>query len=70
MGRRVSRHAESGPPLRTGDRLFIRCDGGPCISRLVTYPPPLEIADSGGLYVLNDDGPQHDWVYFWLATDM
>ena len=31
--------------------------GGPSISRLVTCPPPLEIVEHEGLYVLIDDGP-------------
>lgn len=70
MAEPVSRRSGTRPPLQAGDRLFIRCDGGPCISRLVRYPPPLEIEDTGGLYVLNDDGPQDDWVYFWLPAEM
>lgn len=40
-----------------GDRVFIRCEGGPCLSRLEAFPPRLEIEEKTGLYVLVDDGP-------------
>ncbi len=50
-------------PIRPGDRLFVECDGGPCISRLESFPPRIEIEEHGGLYVLLDDGPPHEWVY-------
>lgn len=43
--------------------MLIRCEGGPSISRLVRYPPPLEIPEAGGIYVLVDDGPPHLWRY-------
>ena len=56
-------------PPKPGDRLFIGCDGGPCISRLVDYPPPLEIEDTGGLYVLNGDGTPDKWVYLWVPAE-
>ena len=49
--------------LEPGDRLFIPCEGGPSWSRLVTYPPPLEISERDGLYVLVDDGPRDQWSY-------
>jgi hypothetical protein len=53
-----------------GDRMLIRCDGGgPSASRLVHFPPPLEIAERGGTYVLIDDGPPADWRYDWVPTD-
>jgi len=55
-------------PLEDGDRIFVRCDGGPCTSRLVTFPPPLEIDERGGTYVLDDDGAQHDWVYLFVPN--
>jgi hypothetical protein len=46
-----------------GDRLFIECDGGPCISRLESFPRRIEIEEHGGLYyVLLDDGRLHEWV--------
>ncbi|GJM37730.1 MAG: hypothetical protein DHS20C19_10970 [Acidimicrobiales bacterium] len=52
------------PPFVEGERLFIPCTGGgPSASRLVTYPPPLEIEERTGLYVLNDDGEEGEWVY-------
>jgi hypothetical protein len=33
------------------------------MSRLVRYPPPLEITVVGGVYVLVDDGPAERWRY-------
>ena len=38
-----------------GQRMLIPCDGGPSTSRLTTYPPELEVAVDGGVYVLDDD---------------
>lgn len=46
-----------------GQRMLIRCEGGLCLSRLVHFPPPLEIEERGGVYVLVDDGPKHRWYY-------
>jgi len=40
-----------------GERMLIPCDGGPPTSRLVTLPPPLEMPEGDGVYVLEDDGP-------------
>ena len=28
-----------------------------------TFPPPLEVAEGGGVYVLEDDGEPPDWRY-------
>jgi len=50
-------------PLQRGDRILIRCDGGPCLSRLETFPPRLEIQERTGMYVLVDDGPLEAWSY-------
>ena len=33
------------------------------MSRLVRYPPPLEIDEVGGTYVLVDDGRPELWRY-------
>lgn len=49
-----------------GDRVFVRCEGGPCTSRLVDWPVPLEIEDRGGLYVLDDHGGLDEWAYLWV----
>jgi hypothetical protein len=49
--------------LSPGDRLLVPCEGGPSTSRLETYPPRLEIAERGGTYVLDDDGPREPWRY-------
>ena len=47
-----------------GERMLIRCEGGPAISRLVTFPPPLEVSVTGGLYVLVDEDERpEDWFY-------
>jgi len=54
--------------LREGDRMFIRCDSGPCSSRLELFPPRLEISEGGGTYVLTDDGPPWEWHYTFLAA--
>lgn len=55
-------------PLRRGDRMFIPCEGGPCISRLEAFPPRIEIQEKSGLYVLVDDGPLEAWTYQFVAT--
>jgi len=49
--------------VRPGQQLLIRCEGGRSISRLETFPPPLEIEERGGTYVLDDDGPVYRWRY-------
>ncbi len=68
----ASRHedADVGRDLlaHRGDRLFIRCEGGPCMSRLETFPPRLEIPEQGGLYILVDDGPVDGWTYEFVPT--
>jgi hypothetical protein len=61
--------ALKGSQMSAGDRMFIACDGGPCRSRLETFPPRLEIEETGGLYVLCDDGPIEDWTYQFLPTE-
>jgi hypothetical protein len=55
--------------LRPGDRLFIKCEGGPCVSRLEYFPPRLEIDEQGGLYVLEDEGELHDWRYVFVPNE-
>ena len=58
------------PELSDGDRMLIGCQGGgPSFTRLVHYPPPLEIPERGGMYVLCDDGPPGEWRYDWVADD-
>ena len=52
-----------------GERMLLHCQGGgPCVYRLVDYPPPLEIDERGGVYVLVDDGPELTWSYEWVPT--
>ncbi len=55
--------------LGVGDRLFIACDGGPCRSRLETFPPTLEIDERGGIYVLNDMGRRDEWRYVFVPRE-
>ena len=52
--------------MRPGDRLFVQCQGGPCLSRLETFPPRLEVEERGGLYVLIDEGEPDDWRYLFV----
>jgi hypothetical protein len=54
--------------LAPGDRLFVACEGGPCTSRLETFPPRLEIAERGGTYVLDDTGPRWLWRYLFVLS--
>lgn len=46
--------------------MFIPCEGGPSTSRLEQYPPPLEIEEHEGTYVLVDDGPLDKWRYVFV----
>jgi hypothetical protein len=55
--------------MQPGDRMLIGCDGGPSISRLERFPPPLEIEERGGMYVLEDDGPPEQWQYVFVPDD-
>jgi len=54
--------------LQRDDRMFIRCEGGPCISRLEAFPPRIEIPEKSGIYVLVDDGPPEAWAYQFMPT--
>ena len=54
--------------IRPGDRFFVQCEGGPCLSRLERFPPHLEIAEQGGMYVLIDEGDPEDWHYLFVPT--
>jgi len=50
--------------------MLIPCEGGgPSTSRPVVYPPPLEIQEQGGTYVLVDDGPPERWRYEFVQAD-
>ena len=51
------------PPVESGERMFLWCDGGPALGRAVLFPPPHEVEVDGGLYVLVDDGPPEEWRY-------
>ena len=49
--------------------MLIACTGRTDRSRLVRYPPPLELPEPGGLYVLVDDGPTWAWRYEWVPDE-
>jgi hypothetical protein len=55
--------------VQTGERFFIPCDGGPSTSRLERWPPPVEVEEATGLYVLMDDGPPDGWRYVFLPRE-
>lgn len=52
--------------MEPGAEMMIWCEGGRSALKRVTAPPPLEIADDGGMYVLHDDGPPSDWRYVFI----
>ena len=56
------------PAVKPGERMFVPCEGGPSISRLEIFPPPLEIEERNGIYVLEDDGPVEQWRYLFVAN--
>ena len=49
--------------------MLVPCQGGPCTSRLVRFPPPLEIDEPGGVYVLVDDGRPDEWRYDFVPAE-
>jgi hypothetical protein len=55
--------------MEQGERMLIQCVGRHDYSRLVRYPPPLELDEGGGVYVLVDEGPPHEWRYQFVADD-
>jgi hypothetical protein len=57
------------PAFRAGDRIFVHCEGGPCLSRLEHFPPRLEIAERGGMYVLIDGGEVYEWRYLFVSNE-
>jgi hypothetical protein len=54
--------------IRAGDRVFVHCEGGPCLSRLEHFPPQLEVEERGGTYVLVDEGEPQDWRYVFVPA--
>ncbi len=49
--------------------MLIPCEGGPAMSRLVRFPPPLEIEENDGTYVLVDEGPPEVWRYDFVRAE-
>jgi hypothetical protein len=60
--------SEEPVELGRGDRMFIRCEGGPSASRLEAFPPRLEVDERGGTYTLIDIGPRDEWYYLFVPT--
>ncbi len=52
--------------MEPGERMLIPCVGGPSTSRLEQFPPPLEIDEADGSYVLDDAGPTEYWRYVYV----
>ena len=50
-------------PVETGERMLLWCSGRCGHGRGRRFPPPIELAADGGIYVLVDDGPAEDWRY-------
>ena len=46
--------------------MLIPCVGGPSTSRLERFPPPMEIDEPDGTYVLDDAGPTEYWRYVFV----
>jgi hypothetical protein len=55
--------------LQEGERLFIPCEGGPSTSRRERFPPPLEVEEKDGVYVLVDEGALEDWRYVFVPRE-
>ena len=55
--------------IRPGERMFVPCRGGPCLSRLERFPPRLEIEERGGTYVLVDEGQPDEWRYVFVPDE-
>jgi len=55
--------------MQPGERMFIPCQGGPSMSRLERYPPPLEVVERDGMYVLEDEGPPEQWRYLFVPRE-
>lgn len=55
--------------MDVGERMLVPVAGGTAISRLVTYPPPLEIEADRGCYVLVDDDPIERWHYLFVSGE-
>jgi hypothetical protein len=62
--------ARDAGAVEPGERMLLPCEGGPSMSRLERYPPPLEVAVEGGVYVLVDDGAPQTWHYDFIALPL
>jgi hypothetical protein len=47
--------------VEPGEEMMIWRVGGRSMLKRQTFPPPLEVAEGGGVYVLEDDGEPSDW---------
>jgi hypothetical protein len=68
-GTRRPARCDDGAVPAEGERMLIRCQGGPSTSRLAWFPPPLEVIEVGGTYVLVDEGPPQDWWYEFVPAE-
>jgi hypothetical protein len=53
--------------------MLVACEGGPCGSQLVRYPPPLEIEEGRrSVYVLDERGTadKPEYVYVFVEEKM
>jgi hypothetical protein len=56
--------------MEEGERMLIRCEGGPSRSRLERYPPSLEVRERDGMYVLQDEGDVENWWYLFVPNEL
>jgi hypothetical protein len=56
--------------IQPGDQMFLQCKSGPCTSRLERFPPPLEIEEREGTYILEDDGPIEECRYLFVPRPL
>ena len=50
--------------------MLLPCEGGPSPYRLEHFPPPFEIDEQDGMYVLVDDGEPPDWRYLFVPHEV
>jgi hypothetical protein len=65
--RRLRARLQQTLNVQDGERMLVPCDGGPSMSRLVRYPPPVEIDELDGTYVLVDGGSPEQWRYEFIS---
>jgi hypothetical protein len=66
----ASTRRDTGAVFEQGERMLIPCDGGPSQYRLAHWPPPLEVIERDGMYILIDDGPPEQWRYEFVPNEI